>query len=111
MLITDLSRWGCLLALLLSHAAHAQEPGAILPLRDQAEVIDRVLGLRFKRLVPTLMREHDVDMWILSGREYDEDPVLKTMLPATWLNARRRTILCVRSDGQRDPARYARSRA
>ena len=32
-------------------------------------------------------------MWILISREYNEDPVLKTMLPATWLNARRRTIL------------------
>lgn len=26
-------------------------------------------------------------------KEYNEDPVLKTMLPATWLSARRRTIL------------------
>ena len=32
-------------------------------------------------------------MWILISREYNEDPVLKTMLPAEWLNARRRTIL------------------
>ncbi|HAT66425.1 MAG TPA: Xaa-Pro aminopeptidase, partial [Flavobacteriaceae bacterium] len=27
------------------------------------------------------------------SREYNEDPVMRTMLPATWLNARRRTIL------------------
>jgi Xaa-Pro aminopeptidase len=32
-------------------------------------------------------------MWILISREYNEDPVLKTMLPAEWLNARRRTII------------------
>jgi Xaa-Pro aminopeptidase len=34
-----------------------------------------------------------IDMWILISREYNEDPVLKTMLPAEWLNARRRTII------------------
>jgi Xaa-Pro aminopeptidase len=32
-------------------------------------------------------------MWIVISREYNEDPVLRTMLPSTWLNARRRTIL------------------
>ena len=34
-----------------------------------------------------------IDMWVLISREYNEDPILKTMLPATWLNARRRTII------------------
>ena len=34
-----------------------------------------------------------IDMWVLISREYNEDPVLKNMLPATWLNARRRTII------------------
>jgi hypothetical protein len=32
-------------------------------------------------------------MWVLITREYNEDPIVKTMLPATWLSARRRTIL------------------
>ena len=26
-------------------------------------------------------------------REYNEDPIIKSLLPPTWLNARRRTIL------------------
>ena len=39
------------------------------------------------------MDETDIDMWILISREYNEDPVLRTMLPSTWLNARRRTVL------------------
>ena len=38
-------------------------------------------------------------MWIIVAREYNEDPVIKTMLPATWLNARRRTILVVYNPG------------
>jgi Xaa-Pro aminopeptidase len=65
----------------------------ILPERQRAEVVNSILKDRFDNLLPQLMDETDFDMWILISREYNEDPVLKTMLPATWLNARRRTIL------------------
>lgn len=64
-----------------------------LPLREQARVIDEILGERINTLLPTLMEKNNIDMWVLISREYNEDPVLKTMLPATWLSARRRTIL------------------
>lgn len=65
----------------------------ILDQRKQAEVIDRWLGERFETIVPQLMRREGIDMWILVAREYNEDPVLLTMLPSTWYAARRRTIL------------------
>jgi Xaa-Pro aminopeptidase len=65
----------------------------ILPLREQARVIDEMLADRINNLLPQLMEKNKIDMWILVSREYNEDPVLKTMLPATWLSARRRTIL------------------
>jgi len=39
------------------------------------------------------MRRHEFDCWIVSGREYAEDPVMRTMLPSSWLSGRRRTIL------------------
>jgi Xaa-Pro aminopeptidase len=45
------------------------------------------------------MRREGVDMWILVAGEYDEDPVVKTMLPATWLAARRTTILIFHDKG------------
>lgn len=48
---------------------------------------------RFDVLLPALMKKNNIDMWVLITREYNEDPVVKTMLPPTWLNARRRTIL------------------
>jgi Xaa-Pro aminopeptidase len=65
----------------------------ILPEVERAKVVDEILEERFNVLLPKLMDDTDIDMWILISREYNEDPVLRTMLPATWLNARRRTIL------------------
>ena len=65
----------------------------ILPLRERAELIDRIQKERIQNLLPQLMQETDFDMWVLITREYNEDPVVKTLLPPTWLNARRRTIL------------------
>ncbi len=65
----------------------------ILPERERSAVIDMVLEDRFNNLLPQLMDRTGFDMWIVISREYNEDPVLKTMLPSTWLNARRRTIL------------------
>ena len=80
-----------LLAALLTAAgfAHAQA----LPVREQARVVNEILAERLDVLLPELMKKNNVDMWVLISREYNEDPVLKTMLPAEWLNARRRTIL------------------
>ena len=74
---------------LITFSANAQ----ILEQRDRALKINGVLKDRFDNLLPKLMDKTDIDMWILISREYNEDPVLKTMLPAEWLNARRRTIL------------------
>ncbi|WP_324027925.1 M24 family metallopeptidase [Maribacter sp. BPC-D8] len=65
----------------------------ILNEKERARVIDEILDDRFNNLLPELMDAADLDMWVVISREYNEDPVIKTMLPATWLNARRRTIL------------------
>ncbi|RNC90204.1 MAG: aminopeptidase P family protein [Allomuricauda sp.] len=74
----------------------------ILPEIERARVVDEVLAERFDVLLPKLMDATDLDMWIIISREYNEDPVLRTMLPATWLNARRRTILLFYRDKARD---------
>lgn len=65
----------------------------ILPERDRANLVDKILADRFDNVLPNLMYRTGIDMWVLISREYNEDPVMRTMLPATWLNARRRTIL------------------
>ncbi len=74
---------------------HAQERALdqILTVREQSAFIDQVLEYRLDSLLPELMEREGLDMWIIISREYNEDPVMKTMLPAQWLSARRRTIL------------------
>ncbi len=63
-------------------------------LRARADARDRLLASRLDSLIPMLMDRAGLDAWVLAAREYNEDPVLQTMLPATWLDtARRRTIL------------------
>ncbi len=84
--------------ILLSFATTAQ----VISERDRAVVVDDILEDRFNTLLPKLMDRADIDMWILISREYNEDPVLKTMLPATWLNARRRTILVFYRDQEKN---------
>ena len=70
-----------------------------LPLREQADVRDRWLTQRLLDVLPGLMDRAGIDLWLVVGRENNEDPVLASLLPATWLSARRRTILALhRSD-------------
>lgn len=74
----------------------------ILSERDRAKLKDEILEDRFQNLLPKLMDDANIDMWLIIGREYNEDPVLKTMLPAKWLNARRRTMIVFYRDQQKN---------
>ena len=78
-------------------------------LRNEAARHDELLSRRLDEIVPMLMRREGIDCWIVAGREYAEDPVLRTMLPSTWLSARRRTVLIWFDDGRRHE-RFAVSR-
>ena len=82
--------------LLFGTLAQAQ----IMDERSRAQWYDEMLADRFTNLLPELMDRANIDMWLVISREYNEDPVMKTMLPATWLNARRRTMLLFYRDRQ-----------
>lgn len=71
----------------------------ILSMKDRAAVIDELLEDKIQNTLPQLMRREGIDMWVVISREYNEDPVIKTLLPATWLAARRRTILIMYDKG------------
>ncbi|MDH5589394.1 MAG: Xaa-Pro aminopeptidase, partial [Gemmatimonadota bacterium] len=60
--------------------------------RRQAEEMQGWVEARLTRVLPALMAEYDADMWILSMREYGEDPVFWSMISPTTFAARRRSI-------------------
>ena len=74
----------------------------ILSERDRAALKDEILEDKFQTVLPKLMDDANIDMWLVIAREYNEDPVMKTMLPATWLNARRRTMILFYRDKEKD---------
>lgn len=81
--------------------AFAQDMPKILSLQEQGKVRDRWLTERMETVLPDLMRENGIDLWLLISREYNEDPVLKTMLPSSWMSARRTTMLIVYHNGEK----------
>lgn len=85
--------------LLMSVTALANEQYPVMPMKDRAVLIDRLLEDKLKNTLPVLMRREGIDMWIVMSREYNEDPIIKTLLPATWLAARRRTVLVMYDPG------------
>lgn len=99
-----------LVMLSLSASAWANN---ILSMKERSELIDKITVERFNSVLPKIMEREGIDMWVLMSREYNEDPVLKTMLPSTWIFARRHTMLVIYNPGNGQPlerlavARYA----
>jgi Xaa-Pro aminopeptidase len=106
-------RWrralGLVLALLAGSAAAAAEhgrewpaaDGAVLPPRAQVAVVNRLLAERLNTLLPRLMAETGIDLWLVIAREYAEDPVYDSLVPQPSFAARRTTMLVFhrRADG------------
>ncbi len=53
----------------------------VLSLKEQSQVIKKILEQRYLKVLPVAMREADIDMWIILCQEDDYDPVFKTMMP------------------------------
>ena len=91
-----------------ANAARQTEAGdtalpPILSLQERAALRDRILEQRLDQLVPEIMREEGVDLWLLMAREYFEEPVVESMLDARSMAARRRTILIFFDPGEGEP--------
>jgi Metallopeptidase family M24 len=61
-------------------------------LREQAAQQQAWLKKRLDTFLPALMRKHNVDMWVVPMREYNEDPVFSSIVSPETFAARRRTI-------------------
>ena len=82
------------IVIVISTLSFSQTP-RILSQREQAKVMDALLDERLHTILPKLMRREGIDLWVVMSREYNEDPIIKTMLPATWMSARRTTMLVI----------------
>ena len=61
-------------------------------LRDQADEQQAWTAYRVNHILPGLMAKYGVDLWVLSMREYAEDPVFWSIAAPTTFAARRRSI-------------------
>ena len=68
-------------------------PPAVLSQRLRAAPVNAMLQDRLDNLLPDLMRQAGIDMWLVINREYMEDPVYLTLVPAPVFAARRTTML------------------
>jgi len=66
---------------------------AVLPPHERVEPENRILTERLEHLLPALMTETGLDMWVVVNREYAEDPVYFTLVPQPSFAARRTTML------------------
>lgn len=90
---------------IVMNETEAQAPSLppILSLRERAEIENRILAERLDSIIPAIMREQGIDMWLLVAREYFEEPVVASMLDAENMHARRRTILIFHDPGNGKP--------
>ena len=106
----NLKRWipGALVALwALSTPIEGQLPreevtlptNRVLSHREEAPIIFSRIEERFETLLPGLMRRENIDLWLIVSREYNDDPVFRSMAPLTTYSSRRRTILVFHDQG------------
>jgi len=90
---------------IVMNETEAQAPALppILNARERAATENRILAARLDTIIPAIMREQGIDMWLLVAREYFEEPVVASMLDAENMHARRRTILIFHDPGNGKP--------
>lgn len=73
----------------------------VLSFKDRVKPINDMVTDRLDNLLPRLMQEADLDMWLVINREYGEDRLFYTLVPQPTFAARRTTLLVFakRADG------------
>ena len=82
---------------LMSEIAMTQP--AIAPFADRPGIENALLADRLDTLLPQLMREQGIDLWLVIAREYNDDPVFLSLVPKPRFTARRTTMLLFHDRG------------
>lgn len=86
--------------LVFEQSLEVSELPTVLSHRDRAAPINKILQYRLDNLLPKLMRESDLDMWLVINREYGEDALFYTLVPEPTFAARRTTLLVFTKKGE-----------
>lgn len=73
----------------------------VLPHQQRVAPVNAMTQQRLDMLLPSLMDDAELDMWVVINREYAEDPVYFSLVPQPTFAARRTTMLIFnkRDDG------------
>lgn len=70
-------------------------------LKEQYQIKDEILKERLEKVLPPLMEECGIDVWLIPSKEYNEDPIFDVLTPSGFPTARRISILVLHNDHQR----------
>lgn len=82
-----------LLILFCTSVSVYSSTGDILTSRNQVNVINTIIEDRLDNLLPDLMKEAGINMWLVINREYAEDRLYFSLVPQPSFAARRTTML------------------
>jgi hypothetical protein len=73
----------------------------VLPVREQNDLLQKILLQRFTTILPPAMREAGIDMWVILCQEDDPDPIFRTMMPLScWTPILQMLVLFDRGEGK-----------
>lgn len=82
----------------------------ILGYRQRGKLLDKWLVSRLDTLLPKLMKDADIDCWVLINNEYNEDPIFWTLTTYDQITARRLTIMIFHLEEDGSVKRYSITR-
>ncbi|WP_455542289.1 M24 family metallopeptidase [Intestinibacter sp.] len=72
----------------------------IKSIKEQYKIKDICLKERLETIIPDVMGKSQCDAWIIASKEYNEDLVFDLLTPASYLNARRITMIVFIKDNE-----------
>ncbi|MBQ5341649.1 MAG: M24 family metallopeptidase [Oscillospiraceae bacterium] len=73
----------------------------VVSYREQEKIHNKWLKERLDTIMPKVMKESGLDMWVIAFNEYNEDPLYRTLLPKHFFTGRRTMCLVfVMKDGE-----------
>jgi len=90
-----------LMAIFLTAAclSHAYGQPTMASFAQRPVIENRLLAERLDELLPKLMREQNIDLWLVIAREYNDDPTFLSLVPKPRFTARRTTMLLFHDRG------------